>query len=544
LSGLTRFRPSIRALSALLGLSTALLSGAALAWAVTGSSAALASRDIINAPLKVSRTQATSYWLVSSTGQVFSFGKAKTYGSEYRKRYRGKITGIAGTSDGKGYWIVTSLKREFAFGDAKRKKYNKRTKLEKFTGSVAIHGLHGKIVGIAVATLPVSKTPTTTKPSTVPTTSTPVTTPTPTPTTPTVTHTATTTTPVSTTTNTTPAPALAIGTTALPDAFEYSTYSGALQASGGSGSYTWEVLDPSDLPSGFTFTADGTLSGYPEQTGSYQFEVEVADSDGDTATGTVSLALEGPQADINWSGYAEQSLNSTPYTSASGTFDVPSLNSGDSTNDAVSEWVGIDGYDNENLIQAGVAQSISHGVTNTHAWWEILPASETEIPTSTITVSPGDQVTVSLTELAEAGSCTAEQVTDDNGDTTQVTGNYWDITVEDDTTGQSYSPPEQCYGGQQDSSEWIVEAPEEGFDHDEIGCYVGVAAFSPEVTFTNLITSQTSHSLDYMQMLQDAGDNGDNPTGCPSFTTQEVTPSLMDSTGFNDQYGDTVPAAP
>ena len=119
---------------------------------LTGLLAALA---LLLAPAMSLAAQPKNYWLVSSTGQVFAYGKAKTHGSEYRKRFKGKVTGIKGTANGGGYWIVTS-KTHYGFGDASRYKY-KAGGLKKYTGKLKPKGLKGKIVGYAIATIPIKK---------------------------------------------------------------------------------------------------------------------------------------------------------------------------------------------------------------------------------------------------------------------------------------------------------------------------------------------------------------------------------------------------
>ncbi len=62
------------------------------------------------------------YWLVSSTGFIYTFGNAHNYGQPAvkKKKINGFITGFAVTSDGKGYWLVSSTGVVYAFGDAHR----------------------------------------------------------------------------------------------------------------------------------------------------------------------------------------------------------------------------------------------------------------------------------------------------------------------------------------------------------------------------------------------------------------------------------------
>jgi hypothetical protein len=68
------------------------------------------------------RTEAgtgSGYWLVTSTGQVYSYGGATYYGGMDGRHLNKPIVGIASTSDGKGYWLIASDGGVFAFGDAR-----------------------------------------------------------------------------------------------------------------------------------------------------------------------------------------------------------------------------------------------------------------------------------------------------------------------------------------------------------------------------------------------------------------------------------------
>jgi len=106
-------------------------------------------------------------------------------------------------------------------------------------------------------------------------------------------------------------------------------------------------------------------------------------------------------------------------------------------------WVGIDGFTNSDLIQAGTEQDYSFGGAHYSAWWEILPAAETVIPS--ITVEPGDVITVSITKGL---------------------GTAWSITLTDSGNTKTRHAPQpsfntvQGYSGPGASAEWVLEAPE------------------------------------------------------------------------------------
>src|SRR5439155_3225782 len=96
-------------------------------------------------------------------------------------------------------------------------------------------------------------------------------------------------------------------------------------------------------------------------------------------------------ASSNWSGYAKTGS----YARASGAWVVPSIASSRKATYS-SQWVGIDGFNNSNLIQTGTEADYYSGSAHYGAWWEILPAAETVIPS--ITVHPGDHMSGSVTK--------------------------------------------------------------------------------------------------------------------------------------------------
>ena len=80
----------------------------------------------------------------------------------------------------------------------------------------------------------------------------------------------------------------AIATTSLPPGANGADYSQMLSATGGSPPYTW-MLVSGDLPDGLSLTADGTIAGTPDISGTSTFMVGVTDSVGASATQTLTL---------------------------------------------------------------------------------------------------------------------------------------------------------------------------------------------------------------------------------------------------------------
>ncbi len=120
------------------------------------------------------------------------------------------------------------------------------------------------------------------------------------------------------------APTLTVTTTSLPDAFTTAAYSQTITATGGHGpTYTWSILAGS-LPTGITLTGTtqtATLGGQTAQTGSFNFTVQVADSQSNTTTRVLALdVLQTPPLSITTTSLADgtQFVNYSELVQATG----------------------------------------------------------------------------------------------------------------------------------------------------------------------------------------------------------------------------------
>jgi hypothetical protein len=155
-------------------------------------------------------------------------------------------------------------------------------------------------------------------------------------------------------------------------------------------------------------------------------------------------------ASSNWSGYA---LSGSVYSSVTAQWVVQGVSPSRRATFS-SEWTGIDGFNNGNLIQAGTESDYYNGAAHYDAWWEILPAAETVIPS--IAVSPGDHMSATISK----GS-----------------GSSWTITINDTSRNESFSTV-RTYTGPQTSAEWVEEAPTVGGHIAPLASY-GQATFDP-----------------------------------------------------------------
>ena len=145
------------------------------------------------------------------------------------------------------------------------------------------------------------------------------------------------------------------------------------------------------------------------------------------------------QNDSNWAGYiiASDLQNPQPtVTSVKASWFVPEITH--FTNDSFSAvWIGIGGFFDETLIQAGSEQDSINGEAVYSVWFELLPADAVTI--DRINVSPGDKITASISLV--------------NPDL-----DVWSIYLADSNDTQAFQN-NFSYASSQTSAEWIVERP-------------------------------------------------------------------------------------
>lgn len=155
------------------------------------------------------------------------------------------------------------------------------------------------------------------------------------------------------------------------------------------------------------------------------------------------LPVRGTTVDsLNWAGYADLAASGQHITSVETSFTVP--NAGLLPPGFSATWAGIGGYNTSDLIQAGVAEDSvpSNPLLGDqyYAWYEILPASETQLTgcsgDANCAVTPGDKISESIV----AGS-----------------GRTWTISLSD--VGHWSWSKTLSYASSYSSAEWIQEAP-------------------------------------------------------------------------------------
>lgn len=87
-----------------------------------------------------------------------------------------------------------------------------------------------------------------------------------------------------------PVQPISIETESLTEAIEGQAYVQQLDATGGSGGYSW-VLAAGSLPVGLTLAPAGTISGIPAASGTSSFRVGATDAAGQVATADLSISV-------------------------------------------------------------------------------------------------------------------------------------------------------------------------------------------------------------------------------------------------------------
>jgi len=142
----------------------------------------------------------------------------------------------------------------------------------------------------------------------------------------------------------------------------------------------------------------------------------------------------------NWTGYVmdtstRQDLQ--PITAVTGTFTVPNVSLSDKL---IAVWVGIGGVHGTHLLQTGVARGTdSKGHADSYAWYEMYAGDQTDrkqLPVKVFNVNPGDSMLAQITYDQDS--------------------NQWYVTINDQTTGNSFAQP-FSFQPDQTTAEWILE---------------------------------------------------------------------------------------
>jgi Peptidase A4 family len=141
-----------------------------------------------------------------------------------------------------------------------------------------------------------------------------------------------------------------------------------------------------------------------------------------------------PTISENWSGYA--AVSKQQFTSVSSTFVQPAVKCTGAPHQMTSNWVGLDGYNNQTVEQDGTSAACfgtAHTTPTYTAWIEMYP-----LPTVNVfKVSAGDIIQASV----------------------NYTGGQFVLSVTDETSGHTKTVSDGCANCARASAEWIIERP-------------------------------------------------------------------------------------
>jgi hypothetical protein len=149
----------------------------------------------------------------------------------------------------------------------------------------------------------------------------------------------------------------------------------------------------------------------------------------DVATTTTTISE-------NWSGYAVTGKKQWNYVTS--TWVEPTITCPGVADQWTSNWVGIDGYNDETVEQDGTfawCGGSSDTTPKYEAWYEMFPADSVSV----FAVHPGDIITASVS------------YSDSTSDYT--------LTVSDLSTGKTATDTAACSSCERASAEWIIERP-------------------------------------------------------------------------------------
>ena len=139
----------------------------------------------------------------------------------------------------------------------------------------------------------------------------------------------------------------------------------------------------------------------------------------------------------NWSGYAVTGANGS-VTGVKGSWKVPPVYCGTTSNAYASFWVGIDGYSSNTVEQIGTDSDCQNGSPVYYAWFEFYPQASFSV--NSLRITAGDVISAEVTYASER----------------------FTVSLTDETTHQSFSTSTKMNSTKRSSAEWVIEARSDG----------------------------------------------------------------------------------
>jgi len=204
---------------------------------------------------------------------------------------------------------------------------------------------------------------------------------------------------------------------------------------------------------------------------------------------------DGTSTTTNWSGYA---VTGSSFTRVEGSWIVPAATCSSGAQYAAF-WVGIDGYSSGTVEQTGTDSDCSGATPVYYAWYEFYPGPSFEI--TSLTIKPGDHMSAKVV----------------------YGGGRFTITVQDLTTGNSFSKSKTFLIAKRLSAEWIAEAP----------CCTSSGGILPLADFTEVLFGDDNTGV------SGTGNATDSSTSGPIGSFSSIEEITMEKSGTRES----VPAA-
>jgi hypothetical protein len=165
----------------------------------------------------------------------------------------------------------------------------------------------------------------------------------------------------------------------------------------------------------------------------------------------------------NWSGYAvpmEGSDVNDTFSNVQGTWIVPAVTGDEGSVTYSSAWVGLDGYENGTVEQAGTEQDWMGGRQQNYVWFEMYPNYAYEIIGFPVNI--GDSITVKVHYTGQTKVQYGRQTKTKTINGKNAAASVFQITIKNVTRNVSFSVPTSyttTTSAARASAEWVMEAP-------------------------------------------------------------------------------------
>ena len=306
---------------------------------------------------------------------------------------------------------------------------------------------------------------------------------------------------------------LTIVTSSLPSGAVGTRYSQTLVATGGSGSYTFEISSGS-LPDGLSLSSAGAISGTPTTASTCSFIVQVTDEGGNTASKTYSLSI--------------YSASSTSSTSSIVTISTSSLASG---------VVGT--YYSKKLTATGGSGSYTFEISNGS-----LPDGLSLSTSGVISGTPTHESTYSFTvrvtdDQSYAGTKTFSIPIGITSSSSYII-TMSPSSLANGTVGTYYSRTLSATGGSGSYTFTVSNGSlPDGLSLSTSGVILGTPTFASTFSATILVTDSNSLGVSRIYSITIASPTSASSNSTPSTSGASSTPGLTTAAGAQDiSYSD------